>query len=154
MELDRITDMDLVRKLITHPSVYCLLTDDYSPPAEEFEVNAHPAIWYVAAMNDDMLIGMFCLFPSNAVCWDVHVIMYPWATPKEKWEAARQLSPWLAQRTICKRLTGSIPASKRQAIVYAAQGFRMHYVGRQERAFMLDGRLQDLILFGREVAKE
>jgi hypothetical protein len=151
VELDRITDMDLVRKLITHPSVYPLLTDDYSPPAEKFQVNAHPGIWYVGVMNDEMLVGLFCLYPVNTVCWDVHVVMYPWAKSDEKWEAARRLPPWLADHTSCRRLTGWVPESRRQVIYYAAQGLQMHYVGRQEKAIMRGGRLEDLILFGRSV---
>jgi hypothetical protein len=97
------------------------------------------------------VIGLFCLFPTNAVCWDLHVVMYPWATTAEKWQAARELIPWLAKHTACKRITGAIPEPKRQAMIYATHGLGMRYAGRQPKAIMLDGRLRDLVLYGRPV---
>jgi hypothetical protein len=149
VELSRITNFALVRDVLTDPVIYPLIGDDYSPPVEEFRVNSHPDIWYVAALDrHGRAIGMFSLFPQNRVCWEVHVVMLPWASTKEKWKAARALPAWLASHSPCRRLTAAVPADNWPALIYGTHGIGMKYVGRHERAFMKGGQLQDLILLG------
>jgi hypothetical protein len=148
VEFARLTDFALVREVLTHPAIYPLIGDDYSPPVEEFKVNEHPEIWYVAALGRKDGIGMFTLLPQNRVCWEVHVVMLPWASKREKWEAARCLPAWLASHTPCRRLTAAVPASNWPALIYGTHGIRMRYVGRQEKAFMKAGQLLDLIILG------
>ena len=76
--------------------------------------------------------------------------MLPDAETREKWEAARELAPWLAQHTDCVRLVAEIPRSNKPAIHFAIRG-GMRYVGTHPKAFAKYGKLQDLIIFGREV---
>ena len=44
--------------------------------------------------------------------------------------------------------TAAVPACNWPAIVYGTHGIGMRYVGRQNRAFMKHGVLQDLIVLG------
>jgi hypothetical protein len=150
MDFQRTTDLDHVYKILTCPAIYMLMGDDYLPPAEEYRVPDNPDIVYLIA-GGSALVGLFALFPLNRICWEVHVAMLPWAKTWEKWEAARELVPWLAQHTDCKRLTASVPACNRTAIVYGTHGIGLRYVGRHEKAFLRYGRLQDLIILGRSV---
>lgn len=153
VEFCRLTNLARVRLVLTTPKIYPAIGDDYAPPVKEFKVNDHPDIWYVEAFNPSGIIGLFTLLPQNRVCWEVHVAMLSWATIAEKWEAARALPAWLAQNTECKRLTAAIPACNRPAIVYGTHGIGMRYVGRQERAFMKGGQLQDLVLLGLSIGE-
>jgi hypothetical protein len=136
---------------LTHPSVYDLIRDDFAPDPEEFTPNDHPDIWYVAVNSTFAFVGMFSLIPENAICWQVHVVMFPWARTHERWASARELVPWLAKNTDCMRLTAAVPAHNQRAIVYGTHGLGMHYVGRQEKAFLKDGVLRDLVLLGRAI---
>lgn len=150
-EFFRITDLELVREILSRPEIYGAMGDDFTPPVEEFTVNDHPLIWYVGIRNEDRLIGMFVLIPENPVCWQVHVAMMPWATTTEKWAAARKLPGWLDQNSECRRLVAAVPACNRTAKVYGVFGLGMRYVGRHQAAFMKGGRLQDLIILGRPI---
>jgi hypothetical protein len=149
VELSRITNFDLVREMFTLPDIYPLIGDDYSPPVEEFRVNSHPDIWYVAALDrHGRVIGMFSLLPQNRICWEVHVVMLPWATRQDKWKAGRMLPAWLGAHTPCRRLTAAVPDTNWPALIYGTHGIGMRYAGRQERAFMKGGELRDLIILG------
>ena len=148
IELWRIENLNLARELLTVKGVYELIGDDDTPPVEEFKVNDDPRIWYVAASGSRGLIGMFTLIPQSRICWELHAVMLPWAGTADKWSAARVLQAWLARHTECKRLTAAVPACNWPAIVYGTHGIGMRYVGRQARAFMKGGQLQDLVLLG------
>jgi hypothetical protein len=148
MDFQRTKDFELVREVLTRPCIYPWIGDDYCPPVEEFRVNEHPDISYLAALGCKGMVGMFTLLPQNRVCWEVHVVMLPWASKKEKWEAARCLPAWLASHTPCRRLTAAVPASNWPALIYGTHGIGMRYVGRQQKAFMRGGQLRDLIILG------
>lgn len=151
VEFRRTRDFDTVHSMLTVPSAYEQLGDDFVPPVEEFRVNDHPHIWYVLVTSADGPIGLFTLCPANAVCWELHVVMMPWARTAEKWAAARRLPYWLAANTPCRRLTAAVPASNWPAIVYGTHGIGLRYVGRQPAAFQKGGKLQDLVILGMPV---
>jgi hypothetical protein len=155
VKFSRITNFEVVREVLTYPTIYPLIGDDYAPPVEEFQVNEHPEIYYLIVLNADLQkVGMFSLFPANRICWDTHVVMLPVAKAGERWAAARQLVPWLRDHTHCMYLTAAVPACHQQAIVYGTHGIGMRYVGRHPKAFMKWGKLHDLILLGRPVNDE
>lgn len=149
MKFARTQDLDLVGRILTHPKLYSQMGDDSLPPREQFEVNRHPAIHYVTVEDRGSLLGLFMLCPENSVCWQFHVAMLPQAKTEEKWAAAREFIPWLKENTECRRLTAAAPSCNQRAVTYCTHGLGMHYVGRQEQAFLKFGILHDLILLGR-----
>jgi hypothetical protein len=151
MDFYRTKDYDAVRLILTDPNIYPWAGDDSLPPVDEFQVNEHPGIWYVMVAQGDCIVGMFVLIPENTVCWQVHVNMLCWAKTREKWQAARELIPWIRENTQCKRLTASIPEFNRRALIYGTHGLGMRYVGRQAKAFLHGGELRDLIILGMSV---
>jgi hypothetical protein len=148
IELWRIHNLDLAREMLTLRGIYESIGDDYTPPVEQFKVNEDARIWYVAAASSRGLIGMFSLMPQSRVCWELHVVMLPWAMTSDKWSAARTLPAWLERNTECRRLTAAVPANNGPAIVYGTHGIGMKCVGRHSKAFMKGGKLQDLVLLG------
>ena len=147
MEFTRTRNLEQVYQILTCPSIYQMMGDDYLPPAEDFEPNNHPDIVYLIA-GEFALVGLFSLFPQNKICWELHVALLPWAKKEEKLDAARSLVPWLREHTECKRLTASVPACNRPAVIYGVHGIGMRYVGRQPKAFLRNGQLQDLVILG------
>lgn len=151
MEFSRVHDYELVRLILTVEGVYGGIGDDHSPPAEEFEPNRHPDIWYVIARSLRGLIGLFMLIPKSQVNWELHAAMLPWATTRDKWDAARGLPAWLAEHTGCRHLTAEVPVSNRRAIVFGTHGLGMRFVGRHTAAFLKNGCLQDVTVLERSV---
>lgn len=153
MEYYRTHDYASVRNILTHEEVFPFIGDDYSPfDPEEFEVNEDPRIWYVMARTSSFQrVALFSLIPQNHICWEVHVVILPGTGTTERWNAARELIPWLKYKTECERLVAQVPAGNRPAIVYGTHGLGLRYVGRHSKAFMKNGELQDLVLLGRSV---
>jgi len=151
MEFHRTKNYRWVENILTHPDVYHRIGDDSLPPISEFEVYAHPGIWYVIASNPG-LVGLFTLMPQNSICWELHVVMIGGVSATDKRQAAGGIIPWISRHTPCKRLTAAVPSNNKPAIAYGTHFLGMHYVGRQPKAFLKDGALQDLILLGRAVA--
>lgn len=153
MELERTTDYDAVRKILTTRDIYEHMGDDSLPPAEAFSLNVHPDIWYVIVRRGARTIGLFSVLPRCTRCWELHVCMLPDARTHEKWEAARRLPIWLAANTGCKRLVGEVPRTNPPAIYYCTHGIGMKYVGTHPKAFEKYGVLTDLIVLGMPIGR-
>jgi hypothetical protein len=144
---------ELVRLILTHPSLYPHMTDDFAGPPEEFRVNTHPDIWYVLVKSREGGVpqGLFCLFPENGICWAAHVALYRGIPPAMTRQIGREWMAWLWANTPCRRLIASIPVCNRAAMKYAAdpEGTHLLPFGVNEKSFLKRGRLWDQVLMGR-----
>lgn len=148
---DATTRYGLVRKVLTDPGIYDHMTDDFAPAREEFEVNQHPAIRYVRVYDGFDLLGLFCLFPENEICWAAHVALYRGLHPEKTRQIGRELVEWLWANTPCRRLVASVPACNRAAVRYGLdpEGMHLERYGVNERSFKKHGKLWDQVLMGR-----
>jgi hypothetical protein len=147
----RTKNWELVREVLTHPKLYGHMTDDFAPARETFEVNRHPAIWYVLAVEGTRLLGMFCFFPENDICWAAHAALLRRVPPALTRKAGREVVAWLWEHTACRRLTASVPECNRAAVRYGLdeEGMHLRPYGINEKSFLKDGKLWDQILMGR-----
>jgi RimJ/RimL family protein N-acetyltransferase len=131
---------------MTHPRIYRQISDDGSPPPEEFQPSDHPAVTYLMAYQGEELLGLYVLVPHNSVCWEAHVAMLPRAWGRAR-AATRALFAWLWTHTPCRRLVASIPESNRLALALARET-GMRVFGFNEKSFLRGGRLEGQILLG------
>lgn len=139
-------DLELVRRVMTHPKIYRHLADDGCPPPDEFRPADHPAILYLTVWQGDELLGLWMLVPHNAVCWEAHTALLPSAWGRAR-EAARAMLAWLWAHTGCRRLIGAVPRSNRLAAKLARDAGMREY-GVNEKSFLRQGRLEDQIMLG------
>jgi RimJ/RimL family protein N-acetyltransferase len=139
-------DLELVRRVLTHPRIYRQISDDGSPPPEEFQPSDHPAVTYLMAYQGEELLGLYVLVPHNSVCWEIHVAMLPTAWGRAR-AATRALFAWLWTHTPCRRLVASIPESNRLALALALDT-GMRIFGFNEKSFLRGGRLEGQIMLG------
>jgi hypothetical protein len=127
--------------------------DDYTSPSARFEVNAHPAIWYVMGAESSELgdvMGM-CLSHRTTSVGSCTLRSLPGLKARTNGPQRGKLPPWLRENTECRRLTAAVPKCNRPAIMYRILGIGMKVVGVHPKAFMKHGELQDLVLLGRSV---
>lgn len=147
MRFERTVDRELVRRILTHPRIWPHIADDGTPPVEQFEPPDHPAIWYVLIYDGDELLGLWALVPHNSVCWEIHTALLPTAWGARARRAAAEFKEWLWRQTPCRRLITAVPASNRLALRFAeAAGMRAW--GVNERSWLRNGHLEDLIMLG------
>jgi len=142
----RCSNLALIRAILTHPLVYPHISDDGSPPAEDYQPIEHPAIWYVLVRDvtpeQEDLLGLWMFTPQNAVCWEVHTALLPIAYGERALEAARKLPEWIWNNTPCRRIVTSVPSMNRLALRFAVKA-RMEYYGTNKASFLKNGVLWD-----------
>ncbi len=138
-------DRDLIRMVVTHPAVYKHVSDDFSPPPEEYE--PHPGMQYVSVWDKGELLGMWIFQPHNAVCYEVHTCLLPCAWGERGQRAAREMAHWIFAHTPCKRIITNVPVSNRLALRFA-RAAGMTEFGVNKRSIAKGGQLEDQILLG------
>lgn len=104
------------------------------------------ALWLLAS-DDEGILGLFCLTQENTICWQVHVMMLPFAWGQMTTEATKNMFEWVWKHTECKRLVGSIPADNPLTIGLALRT-GMEQFGINHKSFQRKGKLHDQVLFG------
>ncbi|HOK45864.1 MAG TPA: GNAT family protein [Bryobacteraceae bacterium] len=139
--------LDIVRLVMTEPSVWRGITDDTCPPAESFRPLALPSIQYVLAFDDEELLGLWMLAWQNGVTIDIHTCLLPSGRGPRGLEAAKRLAEWIWENTRCQRITTSVPAYNRLALRFAERAGMTRF-GVNEKSFLKHGKLHDQILLG------
>jgi RimJ/RimL family protein N-acetyltransferase len=157
---ERSADFNLIHFILTHKRVYPHISDDHSPPAEEYQPIEHPAVWYVIAQDVDPklsqdvdsdegpdTLGLWMFHPLNGICWEVHTALLPCAWGDVGLEAARQLPAWIWENTPCRRIVTNVPATNRLALHFAINA-GMRVFGVNPASWLKDGKLCDQICLG------
>jgi RimJ/RimL family protein N-acetyltransferase len=144
---ERSFDYTLIRGILTHDKIWPHISDDGSPPREEYRPIEHDAIWYVIVRDGDKLLGLWVFTPQNAVCWEVHTALLPAAWGPRGQHAARLLPGWIWANTPCRRIVTNVPETNRLALHFAVKsGMKIYGVNRQ--SWMKNGVLCDQICLG------
>lgn len=145
IRIEPTNNMDTVKMVITHPQIYPYVTDDGSPPVEEYEPSANAAHLLVWCGSD--LLGLFVLVPQNSVTVEVHTCLMPIARGERAAAAAKELIRWVWSNTTFKRLVTNVPGYNRLALRFALAAGMTKY-GTNTRSYMKNGVLWDQIMLG------
>lgn len=150
-QFERTHDMDVVRRIITHPQVYPYITDDGCPPADQFVPVDAPALWYLLVRRGEEILGLFLLHPLNSTCYEVHTCLLPSCWGPDAVEVAREARQWVWENMPAKRVVTNVPENNPLALRFALKaGFRAY--GTNPASIEVGGRLYAQHLLG--VSKE
>lgn len=147
MQVQRTTDMRLVRSIITHPLVYPWCCDDAAPKVEDFDplpANGDQVLYVLVA--DWQAQGVFAFFQQNAVTTEAHTCVPPEMWGRTHW-AARAAIEWVFKHTAFQRIVTSVPQDNPLAARLAGRAGMTHY-GHNPDSFLRKGRLLGVDLFG------
>jgi len=148
IHFERTQDYALIRQIITHPRVYAHVSDDYSPKVEDFKPVENDDWWYVLVQDAREILGLWIVTPHTHCCWEIHTCLLPTAWGRRAKEAAQLLGPWLWEHLPeCVRIVTEVPEYNRAAFLFALQSGMEKY-GVNPKAYLKDGKLQDVILLG------
>jgi len=132
---------------MTHRRIYDHLCDDHCPKAEDFEPHESESLTYLAAYEDEELLGIWVLMPENAVCWDVHTCLLPSAWGPVAILAAKAAIKWVFENTDCVRLTTRVPEYNLLALKLA-ENAGMTKFGFNDASWQKKGKLWGQHLLG------
>jgi len=149
---ERSHDYELIRRILTHPRIYPFISDDGSPPADQYQPVEHEAMWYVIVRDTHEsgvpdLLGCWVFAPENSICWEVHTALLPCAWGERGQIAASMLPAWVWSNTPCRRIITNVPSNNRLALHFAMRAGMTIY-GTNERSFLKNGQLLDQICLG------
>ena len=140
------TDLSAVRSILTHPSVYSLMADDYMPDRSMFAVTQAGGVTFVLVKRGPEPMGVVLVVRRNQLHCELHVCMLPrcWGRAES---AARTFIPWFWAHFPYRRAIGNIPECNRAALRFSvACGFDCF--GRNPKVFQKGGNLYDEIWVG------
>ena len=146
LTFERSEDWDLIRSIITHPKIWPHVSDDSTPPWEEWQPVIAESVWYVVVRDREELLGVFTMVRHNAICWEVHTCLLPSAWGRTL-EAARQMAEWAFANMECLRIITNVPAYNRLALRFAERAGMTQY-GINPQSYLKDGKLWDQFCLG------
>ena len=143
LSIARTHDSDLINSIITHPAVYPFVSDDGSPPAEEFDCSpllGSPMGYFLLAMNDEQAAGVFMYHAHNAITYEVHTNVLPEFRGAGAVKLAKLSLKWMFENTRCRKVVTHVPITNRPAY-RLARAVGMCGEGTNRRSFMKDGAI-------------
>lgn len=158
-------DLALVREVLTHPTQARMSSDD-GTDLITWDPSADERVYYVLVSDpergkesltkrgvlrpagfSEAALGIFSLYPQNAVCYEIHAALLPRAWGARSRAALRGALEFAWRETPARRIVCAIPAYNALAIKLAKDcGFRAF--GRNRASWLRWGKLHDQILLG------
>lgn len=147
MRIERTDNAGLISFVVTHPSIYPHISDDYSPAAEDYRPVISDGIYWLACVSGDDVAGVFMAHPWNGITYEIHTcILPPFRGPAARKATAAVLA-WLFAETPCQKVVTHVPANNRAAHRLALDsGLKDEGINR--RSFMKGGALLDQHILG------
>ena len=147
MRIERTTDPELIRYVITHESIYSHVADDGSAARDDYEPVIADQIYWLAIRDGQQVAGLFMVHPWNSATVEIHTcILPPWRGIKAR-EAASLVLAWIFNKTAFQKVVTHVPAPNRLAKKLALDaGFSIEGVNR--KSFLKNGQLFDQAILG------
>lgn len=128
MKVDFTVDRDVIKSILCHPDIYSTISDDYSPPADKWEVD-YTALYVV----DERPMGCFIVHQNGSADWWCHVQVLPEYREKYAYEfGASVLSFVFDTIPNCQKLLAQIPTNCPNVLKFAKRmGFEKEGINRQ-----------------------
>jgi len=146
LSFERSQDWELIRGIMLNPKIWAHISDDSTPPLDQFEPVQAEHIWYVIVRDGEEVLGLFMLVRHNAVTWEVHICLLPSAWGRTL-QAARGMAAWAFANMPCLRIITHVPAYNRLALRFAERAGMTQY-GINYRSYLKNGRLWDQFCLG------
>lgn len=144
---ERTHDLEVVRQVVSHPSLWPFVSDDFSGTAEGYRPVEHESIWYITVHADEKLLGVFLLTLQSGCCFEIHTCLLPCSWGPQAKAASLGIVEWIWANTRCERIITSVPAYNRLALRFAEKA-GMKLYGRNTLSWIKNGKLWDQLLLG------
>lgn len=126
MQIERTTDAEFVRRVLTDPAVWPLVSDDYSGSPEEYDPTAavtNPLSYYLVPLRNGERIGFFSFHPANGITYEMHSAIIPAHQGHSIW-SCRSAIFWMFEHTRARKIITQVPVRyNRLCRITMAAGF-------------------------------
>ena len=149
--IEQTHDMVLVEAILRHPKCWPNVSDDRTP--EDWHPQDLPGLYWALAIQGEQPIGVFGLNSENGVMAQAHIAMLPEGRGKVAKAATEAFFRWVWAETPFQKVMGMIARRNSPARSLVCQA-GMNRQGLLPRAFLKNGKLHDLMVYGIEKPQE
>lgn len=144
--IERTNDIDFIKGVLLHPSIWGEIIDDGCPPKDDFTPLIADGIYWLKIAENNIPCGVFFLHPHNYVCYEGHANILPEARGRAVEYALAGIA-WMFKCTPCRRIITSVPENNFKALRFVEKVGFIRY-GINEKSLLKNGELYDLIMLG------
>ena len=149
LRVERTFDQSVVDSIFHHKDIERFVCDDFTLDAAYKMIDC---IYYLAAFDEDEVVGMFMVHPLSEIIMDSHVAIMPWVAKEKNRAMGKSAINWVFDNTSCLKLNASVPVYNELVLDYAKDiGFLQEGINKQ--SIMRYGKLHDQIYLGIERLK-
>lgn len=144
-----LTDLQLIKSIITHGSIWPYVHDDLVENKEDFYISppVKDFIYYLGVKDNKQIVGLFMLNRCNSVTYEIHTCLLKAGRGEAAIQHAKDVVEWIFNNTQCQRLITQVPENNSPAYRLALAAGLTQY-GLNENAFKLKNKLQSIKLLG------
>lgn len=140
-------DYALISAIIRHKKVYPQIADDFSPDPEDYRCPEYSSVTYLLARDRGELLGVWILICLSQVHSEIQFCPLPTSWGGRARAATRAVYAWVWSNTGCQRLTTTIAATNRLALILAHSA-GMEQWGRNPCSVQRHGKLLSQVSLG------
>lgn len=144
MQIERTSDAELIRGVITHPAIWPHVSDDFIKDSEYYPT-IEGLIWL--KVFDENLLGIYMVQRHNFISYEIHTCMLPLAWGDKAKQASKLVLDWIFSNTDCLKLTTHVPENNPLALRYAKKA-GLKEEGNNRKSIMKNGLLLDQAQLG------
>jgi RimJ/RimL family protein N-acetyltransferase len=145
--IERTFDYALIRSIMTDPTVWCGISDDYAGSVHDFKPIESEQLIYALWSEAGIPKGLWLFVPQSRIRWEVHTCIPKESRGRAAFDAAQECMQWVWQNTECVRIITAVPAFNPSALRFARM-VGMQVIGVDEKSFQKGGELHDQMLLG------
>lgn len=147
MTFERSTDWTLIKEIVTSPWIYDGISDDGSPPRDQWNPQEYPDVWFIVVKEEDKVLGLWALRPQTSACWEVHTCLLPKAYGEKAYKAVLEFEEWVWKNTSAHRVVTDVPVYNQLALRFSLRAGLKQF-GLNPKSYMKNGKLYDVIMLG------
>ena len=146
--IERTSDIDTIKSIVSHNDIYPFISDDYSPLATDYEPIIDDSIYWLLIKNSGVLCGLFMIHQSNGITCEVHTCVLPEHRGSKTILYTKNLFDWVFSSTHFKKIITHVPSFNRAALLLAEKS-GMKREGINRLSFLKTGQIYDQFLLGK-----
>lgn len=147
--IERTTNPRIIKRILTVPDLWELITEDDSPSPEEYEPIVHDSMYYLLARKGNKVIGLFVVHPLTTTLAIGHVNILPsqWGNRKQNKLIGEKAIQWIWDNTEIDKIVATVPVIYKKVLAYT-QRIGMKREGICRKSYKKHGELHDQYYVG------
>jgi RimJ/RimL family protein N-acetyltransferase len=146
--IERTSDIDMIKSIVSHNDIYPFISDDYSPLATDYEPIIDDSIYWLLIKNSGVLCGLFMIHQSNGITCELHTCVLPECRGSKTTLYTKKLFDWIFENTQFKKVITHVPSFNSAALLLAEKS-GMTREGINRLSFLKTGQIYDQFLLGK-----